>query len=521
MKKFFILLSIIAMGTACGDFLEPKSQSEYIPRSADALNETLLGSAYTRVEVQADDMLGFLAIFDDDIMCTTIEGELNEAQASSFISLQALFTWQPDAWFVVREFGGINQGSSYQVHYALIRGANAVLDYIDTVTGTENEKNNVKAQALALRAFYYFNLVNIWGAPYNYDKTALGVPLKTTSALEARSLPRNTVEEVYTQIVEDLIEAERLYKSLPVAWQYRRDYRTNLPMVQLLLSRVYLYMEQWTNAAIYALEVINNDNFSLLDLNTLNVAANGYYNFANPNSPEAIWRFGNVNSLTYWTNHFTILRRSASGQSISNGFPRFFNASDDLLNTYEPGDLRRENYIVVERYRMDNATRDGGNLAFGKVAIQRNAQGIFSPMTGGSFAYSFRLSEAYLNLAEAAACLGTDPGTALWALNTLRLNRFTVADYVEISGVSGQDLIDLVRLERRRELCFEGHRWFDLRRQGMPSFTREWRDMDGGTTLSYTLNENDPFYTLPFAPNVMELNTALLQNPLPEVRPAN
>ena len=98
--------------------------------------------------------------------------------------------------------------------YEYILGANATLDYIDEVSGTEIEKNYIKAQSYALRAFYYYMLVNQYGLPYNYNKESLGVPLKLDSKMRDDDnilMRRNTVEEVYRQIVTDLNEAERLF----------------------------------------------------------------------------------------------------------------------------------------------------------------------------------------------------------------------------------------------------------------------------------------------------------------------
>ena len=69
------------------------------------------------------------------------------------------------------------------------------------------------------------------------------------------------MKEVYDQVLSDLLEAERLYSTLPVEKQFTQDYRTNLPMVELLLSRVYLYLENWEKAAVYAeKEIKNNKN---------------------------------------------------------------------------------------------------------------------------------------------------------------------------------------------------------------------------------------------------------------------
>ena len=84
--------------------------------------------------------------------------------------------------------------------YEYILGANAALDYTDEVSGTEAEKNYIKAQSYALRAFFYYMLVNQYGLPYNYDKESLGVPLKIDSKMRDEGevlMKRNTVEEVH------------------------------------------------------------------------------------------------------------------------------------------------------------------------------------------------------------------------------------------------------------------------------------------------------------------------------------
>ncbi len=113
------------------------------------------------------------------------------------------------------------------------------------------KKNYIKAQSYALRAFYYYMLVNQYGLPYNYNKESLGVPLKLDSKMRDDDnilMRRNTVEEVYRQIVTDLNEAERLFLTLSATQQYEPNYLVSLPMVQLLKSRVALYMENWEEA---------------------------------------------------------------------------------------------------------------------------------------------------------------------------------------------------------------------------------------------------------------------------------
>ena len=239
--KYLLLVIVVGLFFSCSDFLEPKSQSEYIPQDAVSLNEMLLGEAYPQAGDPAA-MLDILSMLDDDICCTdTTGGSVSLNDDRNYIALKAVFSWQPDFWKTMQENSNYYK-NYWETFYQFILGANAALDYIDDVSGTVEEKNLVKAQAYALRAFYYFQLVNLFGEPYNYNKDALGCLLYTSSAMENKEIPRNMVKEVYDQILKDLTEAENIYESLPENMQFRRDYRTNLPMVQLLRSRVLLYI---------------------------------------------------------------------------------------------------------------------------------------------------------------------------------------------------------------------------------------------------------------------------------------
>ena len=87
---------------------------------------------------------------------------------------------------------------------------------------------------------------------------------------------------------------------------------------------------------------------------------------------------------------------------------------------------------------------------------------------------------------------------------------------------TAKKLVESVRNERRRELCFEDHRWFDLRRQGMKRFVHKWLgDHSDSQITSYELTQNDPMFTLPIPENVMLRNDALIQNPTGPIREGN
>lgn len=506
-KNILYALSLVTL-SACGDFLEPKSQSEYVPKNANSLQEMLIGVAYPQQKT-GHNFLGYLEIFNDDLQQQVLEdyafGSNNQVTGEA---LGNMFSWQSDMFTVMAQLG-YTAPNVWKGTYEYILGANAALDYIGDVSGTEDEKNYIIAQALGLRAFYYYILVNYYGAPYNYNKAALGVPLKLDSGMREESeilMTRNTVEEVYTQIVKDLNEAERLFLTLPIDKQYQPNYMVSLPMVELLKSRIYLYMENWPEAKKYAGKVINDWNFSLLNLNTIALpdptVDEPYYEFTSYQSPEVIWLYGNIQEFAAQYNTYL-----TSTTSTSLATRKAFTASESLLSSFKEGDLRKELYIVREiLINSKNASLNtfyDTYLPYGKYKTNNS-----SPTTGGDyFALSFRLSEAYLNFAEAAA-LDNAEGEAISAMNTLLEKRYTPETYTTISGLTGEALVNMIRAERRKELCYEGQRWFDLRRYGMPSFTHTWNE------VTYTLTEKDRSYTMPLSQQIMDKNKKLEQNPL-------
>ena len=502
MIKYIVFIGLFLVSVSCSDFLEPKSQNEYVPENAVSLNEMLLGEAYARADY-SNCLFSLQTILDDDVTCSTLPYPVYSG-ANNEEGYHALYSWQPDMFTTMENVGMYNDNSSnpWKAYYDLILGCNAALDYIDDVVGTDEEVALVKAQAHALRALYYFNLVNLFGEPYNHNKEALGVPLKLTSELTTDYPSRNTVEEVYEQIERDLDAAEEYYLALPEDMQYKQDFRTNLPMVQLLKSRVFLHMERWAEAAEYANRVITEWEFSLIDLNTLPTPTERepYYNFISYDCSETIWLYGSTMDVTRYV---TLVTQDDNDNTL---WRHQFSASESLLNGYVTGDLRKEKYIVTEK--EDPSIY----LPWGKTYV--SSEHLTNSTT--EFGLAFRLAEAYLNLAEGAA-LSDDPVTARNAMNTLREKRFTPETYSPMPELTGDELVEFIRQERRLELCYEGFRWFDLRRYGMPSFSREWR-LEGEFVALYTLAEDDPSYTLPIPEGVLEMNRNLVQNVLANPR---
>ena len=109
-----------------------------------------------------------------------------------------------------------------------------------------------------------------------------------------------------------------------------------------------------------------------------------------------------------------------------------------------------------------------------------------------------------------AYALSGEEGLALAELNAFRKTR--IIGYTDVT-LSGQSLLVEIRGERRQELCFEGHRWFDLRGQGMPEIKHTNKGEKGGAVYEFVLQQGDPRYTIPFPNSVVLQNRALIQNP--------
>ena len=171
---------------------------------------------------------------------------------------------------------------------------------------------------------------------------------------------------------------------------------------------------------------------------------------------------------------------------------------------------------------------DGNNWTYKKIYWARDHYGTACSVSDN---YFFRTSEAYLNLAEAAA-MDNDETTARQALSQLQANRFSTAPTLTETG---NDLIDLIREERQRELCLEGHRWYDLRRytvcEEYPwsksyqhtytefTYSSEVWDYIPTRIRTYELQENDEAYTLALPREVRDFQNTIATNNRPERQP--
>ncbi len=334
-----------------------------------------------------------------------------------------------------------NYGSYWAQMYNCILQANNLILNVDKIEAAGSGSaalSQYKGQALTARAMVYFDLVRLYGKPYNMDKASYGVPL-VLEPLDASAQPlRSSVEAVYTQILKDLTDAAPLLPKSKVNGSI--NYYTNIATQ----AKVNLYMEKYTEALSAAEEVITSNVY------TLYTNANWANSWTLPFSSESIFELGiyageanlGTGSLGYY-----LLRRAKITGAMG-----WFMASDYYLNrlNQDPTDIR---FSMMERDES-STTRLGSCLKYVGGPAMAGDKGVASATN----IKVIRLSEIYLLAAEAAIKLPSpDKTKASNYLNAIRKRSPALA----LS--TPQDVtMSMIEDERSKELFAEGHRYFDM-----------------------------------------------------------
>ena len=343
-KKIYLLIGAVAICFAsCSNFLEEYSQDTAYVRGYEDLDELLLGACYMPVVNpshfgMAVGDLGLTTDADDDyyypyihLLADEVNENITDADDISIRNGDArdrffgYYTWQQRVGIDPLGTSFRDESFDWRRIYKHINVANMILAEIDKQAAETAEERleviRIKGEAYFLRAAYYFTLVNLYGKPYTEASatTDLGVPIKTSEFVEDQMYERNTVAEVYQQVLEDLTEAERLLSQTT----RKSIYRADITATYLLQSRVYLYMQNWEQAAAYAQKVIEKQP-ALQDLNSMGDLAY----FMSPELPEVIFTMGTGG-----------IRQTITGAIMD------FGISEELYDAYQESDLRRVYFI--------------------------------------------------------------------------------------------------------------------------------------------------------------------------------
>ena len=306
--------------------------------------------------------------------------------------------------------------------YKTINIANNIIEVVPSVTDatyTQSDRDKSRGEAYFIRALGYFDLVRLWG----------NVPIqisRTKAASDAEGVGNSTPAVVYQQVKRDLDSAEAL---LPATINRNR---ANKFSAKALKARLFLYLQDWDNAEAYATEIINTPGFALV---------NPYAQFfTSKNTSESIFEIDyTVNNANSWASNWF-------ASSVVGGKREFLPTDEfiKLVNDSNIGGNRNSLLLTINGVTY-------GNMNF-KTATEEDQ------------AYAIRLAELYLIRAEARAEKSVaDLSGALQDLNKIRA-RATVP---LINAVADKnELVDKILQERRIELAYESHRWFDLIRKG-------------------------------------------------------
>jgi hypothetical protein len=345
----------------------------------------------------------------------------------------------------------ISGGECWSPLYNYIFRCNAAIEGLHTSTSlTPGIKPQLLGEAMFLRAFYYFYLVNLYG----------DVPLALTTDPEVNTLlSRSPKSAVYEQIIADLLEAEELlstnFLNGTLTGTTTERVRPTRWAATALLARIYLYTGDWANAEAKATEVINyNTLFSLLPLNNVFLK----------NSKEAIWQL-QPTAITFNTQEAQTMVIPQTGPTTATN-PVYL--SKNLLNSFETGDRRAVygNWIDTTIYKINATLKD--TVAYVNK-YKFNLQDATITTNSGTtnmkeYFMVFRLGEQYLIRAEARAQQGNISGSHS-DVNDIRNRAFLIPKPVTVGDKT--ELLAAILHERQVELfCEWGHRWLDLKRTG-------------------------------------------------------
>ncbi len=491
-----LLIFLVAVGLSSCDLLENQQPQQSLPFEGDLESqsdfESALVGAYDKVQTFSNgDNAGQLA-FAGDIMTGDAEW-VGSFTTYVEISSQAMSAANGS---IAGQWNGA---------YEAINAANIILDNLDNLDADQAVIDDIRGQALYIRALEYYYLVQYFALPWDatQDNSHLGVPLQLEPVTDQSDFSeplRSTVAEVYDQIIGDLEDAQGLITNTT-------PNQATDGAVTGLLARIALVQGEWTDAADLAGDVINDPAYEL------NGGVTDY--FTDELSAESIFEIQNTTqdvpdpantSLTAVYNDGT-----RDDIQISQGY---IDALDDIITEDQQTAVEAADESAVDNRRTQLLT-DGDPETEGwqLVAGESNTNKYEDEVNSADNVPIMRLPEMMLTRAEAltrdANTLVDVPQEAFDLVNQIRSRAIEVTDedgnpgdqtlvhYDRADFADKDEFIEAILLERRVELSYEGHRKTDLQRNQMDVNGTAW---------------DAPQLVFPIPQSQMDANTDLEQN---------
>lgn len=433
-KRYTFLLTTVVLASCSEGFLDLKpistATTENFYRTADDFKNALNGGY---AGLQAGGITGNSYVFGE------ISSDNTVAVASGSVTDQDEF----DRFYIKTTNPFIS--GRWNDSYSVIARYNTILERIGGVTMDETLKNRYIAETKFLRGIVYFNLVRTFG-----DIPLILKPVATPD--EGYAYGRTPAAEVYAQIEKDLTDAEAV---LPVAYPAADIGRATKGAAKAFLGKVYLTQRKFAPAAAKLKEVIDLGVYDLLP------SYADVFKVSNKNNKESVfdvqYKSGGAGEGNGWPNAFA--PQNSGNAVIAFGGDGNNQPTLDIVNAYEPGDLRKDvsvatsytnaaGQVIPDRYikkyyDVPVAKGDNGN----NIPLIRYADVLLMYAEALNETAYQSAGEAFTMLNKVRTCAGLPAKTGA---NTPTQAAFRLA----------------IEQERRVELAFEGHRWFDLVRTG-------------------------------------------------------
>ncbi len=483
MKKIYSILAIFCLGfltlTSCDEFLDwPPTDSASAETSITSVSDAQIMLTGVMNKLTSSSYLGRNMFMYAD----TKGGDLCIVSAGR--GMDAMFKFNQSA-------SGTSYSGFWQQGFNIILQINNIIENVEALEAEgASGFDDVLGQAYTLRAMVYFDLVRLYGQPYNYNKGAWGVPNITTRIDAGAKEIRATVEENYNQIVSDLKKGEGLI-SKKVSNGYINYYGN-----KALQARVYLFMDNFSSALSAAEEVINSGAYSLYS-NSAWVSS-----WSKQFGSESIFELI-MDDTTTGLGSSSLGGYYARYKDYGNVLGYFVNSTNFIENILgeDPTDIRWGVYT----YDETSTTRMG--------CCYKYLGGVSKPGDGKTDVGNvnvkvIRLSEIYLIAAE-AAFKSNATSKAVTYLNAIRQRSPGLAP-----ATSATISEDMILNEKAKELHLEGHRFFDLMRCNKTIvFDDEMDPAAGAYQRGHTIDRTSYLTILPIPLREIIINPDLQQNP--------
>jgi len=387
--------------------------------------------------------------------------------------------------FFLNQSSGSPSSIWVSTYYALSR-ANRVIKFADEITPVDAADaaviSRIKAEALTVRAYCHTKILSYFSTDPKDDNALAGILANRIITTSESDLPRSTNGVFYAEIHSDLNAAIALFNALPAAalsTGQAKTYFANVNFAKAMKARAYALKGDYTNAEIWADNVIANSGISLATYANYNQI---WFTDAEPADTEVIFRIKRTtiqnSQASNMHNGWCSVRPSANGSpfyEVSRALHNILNPTNVLggaLNANTTLDIRAKAILAPSSTVDANYATSANYINTDRLIIQKYggvATGTTTSATTASGAFNndlkiARLSEMYLIKAEARVAANDLAGAAT-QIDIIRDKRFSTNQTAPVYATAAAAWQGILT-ERRVEFAFEGYRFIDLKRLG-------------------------------------------------------